>query len=487
VDYATVEITLSYFLNAFSPCLQTPPQSFSVGIIINAEEIDDVGNSPGWVANAVGTVTLVSVQTGGTPLQITTTSLPGASSGSPYPPTRLTATGGSGADYEWSVSSGSLPAGFTLSSAGVLSSTGIPAAAANSYSFTVQVTDPAGNLATQPLTLTVGTSCPVYVFLSLSGQYMQATFIPPNQETLNQYAAACGYDHFNWQQQITTLPGPSPFKPNESILINPANLCTTSNGCSANDGSLMATPSFPLYDPVPGSYTYMNLSYDPYPFVYPSSGLTAGATCTIHGNCPLFPYVVNQSGTTLSMVDAPADQDLFPGDFVAFSTSLVGVDYQGNAHTLSSWSWKSTYNGTAGGVSQTASIYPIDPGSGTGGVTITGINGVQLPPVVSPSQVSTTASGLAYSRVSQTFNGTVTLKNISSSAISGPLQIVFFGMPASVTLVNATSNLSGTPYLTVPAAAGLAPGQSTTFSVQFKNPSNVTLNVTPVIYSGGIN
>jgi hypothetical protein len=60
-------------------------------------------------------------------------------------------------------------------------------------------------------------------------------------------------------------------------------------------------------------------------------------------------------------------------------------------------------------------------------------------------------------------------------------------MPASVTLVNATSNLSGTPYLTVPAAAGLAPGQSTTFSVQFKNPSNVTLNVTPVIYSGGIN
>ena len=106
---------------------------------------------------------------------------------------------------------------------------------------------------------------------------------------------------------------------------------------------------------------------------------------------------------------------------------------------------------------------------------------------VSPSQVATTASGLAYSRVSQTFNGTVTLTNISSSAISGPLQIVFTGMPANVTLVNATSNLSGTPYLTVPAVASLAPGQSATVSVQFKNPSNATINFTPAIYSGSIN
>ena len=45
-----------------------------------------------------------------------------------------------------------------------------------------------------------------------------------------------------------------------------------------------------------------------------------------------------------------------------------------------------------------------------------------------PSEVATTASGLAYSRVSQTFNGTVTIKNISSSAINGPLQIVFTGL-----------------------------------------------------------
>jgi hypothetical protein len=47
-------------------------------------------------------------------------------------------------------------------------------------------------------------------------------------------------------------------------------------------------------------------------------------------------------------------------------------------------------------------------------------------------------------------------------------------------------DLSGTPYLTVPAAAGLAPGQSVTISVQFSNPSNATINFTPAIYSGSI-
>jgi len=88
-----------------------------------------------------------------------------------------------------------------------------------------------------------------------------------------------------------------------------------------------------------------------------------------------------------------------------------------------------------------------------------------LPTAVPPSQVSTTASGLAYSRVSQTFNGTVSISNISSTAISGPLKIVFFGMPSGVTLINSTGNLSGTPYLTLPAIASLAPGQSVTVSV----------------------
>jgi hypothetical protein len=104
--------------------------------------------------------------------------------------------------------------------------------------------------------------------------------------------------------------------------------------------------------------------------------------------------------------------------------------------------------------------------------------------LVPPSQVATTASGLAYSRVSQTFNGTLTLTNFSAGAIGGPVQILFTGLSPGVALVNATNTLAGTPYLTVPALASLPPGQSVTLSVQFKDPSNAPITFTPAIYSG---
>jgi hypothetical protein len=81
----------------------------------------------------------------------------------------------------------------------------------------------------------------------------------------------------------------------------------------------------------------------------------------------------------------------------------------------------------------------------------------------------------------------VTVKNTSGSTISGPLQVLFFGLPVNVSLVNATKNLSGTPFITVPAVASLAPGQSATIAVKFKDPSNTKITFTPVIYSGSIN
>jgi hypothetical protein len=102
------------------------------------------------------------------PVQITTTSLPNATSGQPYS-TALSASGGSGTGYAWSVSSGSLPTGFSFSPAGVLTSTGSPPAPANSYNLTVQVTDSAGNTATQPLTLTVFPSLPTTPESAVSG------------------------------------------------------------------------------------------------------------------------------------------------------------------------------------------------------------------------------------------------------------------------------------------------------------------------------
>jgi len=103
-------------------------------------------------------------------------------------------------------------------------------------------------------------------------------------------------------------------------------------------------------------------------------------------------------------------------------------------------------------------------------------------PVLTPIlPIAVTASGLAYSRVTQTYVGAITITNTGAANVAGPFQIVFTGLPANVTLVNATGAVSGTPYLTVSAPASLAPGQAVVVNVEFKNPSNATIHFTPVI------
>src|SRR6266849_10316900 len=71
-----------------------------------------------------------------TPLSITASSLPAATAQTAYSAT-LSATGAT-APYKWSMTSGSLPAGLAMSTAGQIS--GMPTQA-GSFSFTAQVTD----------------------------------------------------------------------------------------------------------------------------------------------------------------------------------------------------------------------------------------------------------------------------------------------------------------------------------------------------------
>ncbi len=95
-------------------------------------------------------------------LTITTTSLPGGQVGLTYPATTLTSAGGIG-PFVWSITSGALPSGLTLSGAGVI--TGIPNAV-GSFSFKVRVAEESQNatadftiVVTSPLGITV-TSLP---------------------------------------------------------------------------------------------------------------------------------------------------------------------------------------------------------------------------------------------------------------------------------------------------------------------------------------
>lgn len=88
------------------------------------------------------------------PIQISPATLPAGAVGSAYSQT-LTASGGSGTGYTWSVQSGTAlsATGLTLSPAGVIS--GIPTQAETAAPVTLQVTDSAGNTGTQSDQLTV--------------------------------------------------------------------------------------------------------------------------------------------------------------------------------------------------------------------------------------------------------------------------------------------------------------------------------------------
>jgi len=96
--------------------------------------------------------------TGGASISIVTSSLFQATIGSPYSMT-LQATGGV-LPYSWSVTSGQLPAGITLSSSGVLSGTAASNNTPGNYTFTVRVQDSTGGTplsATTTFTLILNT------------------------------------------------------------------------------------------------------------------------------------------------------------------------------------------------------------------------------------------------------------------------------------------------------------------------------------------
>ena len=95
--------------------------------------------------NASATITVIAQ----TPLAITTSGLLAANSGVPYRAS-LAATGGA-SPYQWSISSGALPAGISLqSSTGALAGT---TTLSGSFAFTVEVSDSAGKTATRSFNL----------------------------------------------------------------------------------------------------------------------------------------------------------------------------------------------------------------------------------------------------------------------------------------------------------------------------------------------
>jgi len=99
------------------------------------------------------------------------------------------------------------------------------------------------------------------------------------------------------------------------------------------------------------------------------------------------------------------------------------------------------------------------------------------------ASVSLRQSGLVYNRVTQLYSGSITLSNSSNAVLAGPLQLVIQGLPAGVTLVNASGSRNGLPYISLNAAS-LPDGARITVPLSISNPGKLGLNYSARLYSG---
>ena len=133
-------------------------------------------------------------------LTITTTSLPGGTSGSSY--SNLLAASGGTTPYTWSISAGSLPAGLALgSSTGLIS--GTPTATGTS-SFTVKVTDSSSPALTKTLKLSIVVAAPAPTPLTISTTSLSAGTKGSTYSTAMQ--AGGGTTPYAWSITSGSLP-----------------------------------------------------------------------------------------------------------------------------------------------------------------------------------------------------------------------------------------------------------------------------------------
>jgi hypothetical protein len=246
---------------------------------------------------------------------------------------------------------------------------------------------------------------------------MNAFFYPTDSNgsvmTLAAAADACGFAGFDWMQTVLqSLGGEYSYSD-----------CKNAGGVpTATPPSFCSAPINPLtgsyLDPPPGDYTYDYLTTrltwlsfnrrnfaNSYPFYYSPLDLGPAYLFSQDTGCAESDGLGPSAGcaryisttNTLWFYDKPANTSCAPSaNCFAFTTALVGIcGPQSTAPcnsatssvpypsaTLFQWTWKSNFTGSGsmmGGVYDVNVVsdpFPPVPGTGTGGVTITNINGV---------------------------------------------------------------------------------------------------------------
>jgi len=465
---------------------------------------------------------------GPTTLQITPTIAPNGTYGSPYSPMQFLAGGGSG-QVTFAISTGSLPNGLSLSATGLLSGTPTQAGV---FPFTISASDTNQDSGSRSYSLTVNPTISISptsasVAAGQSQQFtstvlgvssvavtwsVQSGGVGGTISSTGLYKAPSSGGIDTVIATVTAFPGASASATVTVAAAAPPPLI------SIIVPEIITTTDVPAFFDIPVSES---IAVSDQVAITPLIGI-AGVPAAAYSASSLgfnntaqsvqFLTVSNVGQATLAFVGSYSislgfsveaiqcsdgtttmPTSLLSGGQCTFSITYAGTSPNGTI-TFTDNAGLSSPSSTPAPPNYTQTVQlnggaptsvPIGLPSAT--VTIPTIyEAIQVADtpisLAATSGVRVTSSGFLYSRATHTFNGTVTVTNINSFAIPGPLQVGFAGLPVGVTLTNATTSNGGIPFISL--ARGLSPGQSASFTVQFSDPSNLSISFSPIVHLG---
>ena len=305
----------------------TPPYSWSVssGTLPTGLSLSSTGTLSGTptvagafpftvavkdAASASASASLSINVVGLPPLQITSSQLPGGTVGSAYSAT-LNASGGT-SPYSWSISSGPLPAGLSLSSTGTISGT---PTVGGSFPFTVAVKDAASASASASLSINVVSAPPLQI---TSSQLPGGTVSSAYSATLN---ASGGTSPYSWSVSSGTLPTGLSLSSSGSLSGTPTVAGAFPFTVAVKDAagaSASAGLSINVVTAAPPTVSISN----------PASGATLSGTTTVSG--------VASDGLAITSVQVSVDGGAFTNasGTTSWSFSLNTNSLSNGAHTL---------------------------------------------------------------------------------------------------------------------------------------------------------
>ncbi len=435
-------------------------------------------------ASATARFTISVVNAPQPPLQITGATLPAGTVGQPYSYV-ISANGGSGNPYTFTIATGSLPAGLTLGTGGGIF--GTPTTPGSS-TFTVQVADTSTNTATASFTLainpptlaiTTGALAPVAAGSPVNIKFAATGGVPPYTFSLGGTTAPAGTQFASDGSLSGTVATTGAYTFRVTVTDSAKNSATQSFTLTVNTPALTVTATSlpPATAGSPYSTSLAATGGTP-PYTWTVTGLPAGLSASAAGAITGTPTAAATASVSLTVTDsagahatATLPLTVAPAALVITTSSLPGATI-GSAYSTSlaatggsppyTWIVTGLPNGLSSSASGSISGTPTASGSSTLSVTVTDSAATSalttLTLVVAAAPLSITTASLSNASVGAAYSATV-----AATGGTSPYTFSATGLPAGLSIA-ASGAISGTP-----TTAGAA-----TVAISVKDSAGVT-------------